>query len=286
MWIDYVQTDQLGGATDGGSGYTDPNSWVNILKTGNLLSEMALFGNTQATQRVKYAIEYMGRTWNNPSWDPGWGKGMSSQDYQSCFTTMKGFQALGITMIDTDGDTVPDTDWYADMSTAIVNSQNADGSWPSDNWGDPQLATCWALLTLEKAAPPALILDPPAALNPPGTDHTVTAIYKIGGVPQQGVTIEFEVIAGPNTGEMGSDVTDGNGEAKFTYTSDGTIGIDTIQATAVDAAGAPLVSVQALKEWGFGPQVPSMTEWGMLAAVVLLATAMVLALRRKEALRL
>jgi hypothetical protein len=198
---------------------------------------------------------------------------------------MKGFQALGITMLDIDGDTVPETDWYAEMATAIVNTQNADGSWP-DYWGDSQLATCWAMLTLEKAAPPALQLLPPYALNPPGGDHTVTAVYKIGGQGQSGVKIEFEVIAGPNTGETGSADTDGNGEAKFTYTSDGTIGIDTIQATAVDAAGAPLVSVQALKEWGFGPQVPSMTEWGMLAAVVLLATAMVLALRRKEALRL
>ena len=42
-------------------------------------------------------------------------------------------------------------DWYDDFATAIVTTQNADGSWPIDYWGNQVLSTEWALLTLEKA---------------------------------------------------------------------------------------------------------------------------------------
>jgi hypothetical protein len=170
------------------------------------------------------------------------------------------------------------------MADAIVNTQNADGSWPPDEYGDSQLATCWALLTLEKAAPPALLVLPPFDSNPPGTEHTVTAVYKIAGVPQEGVRVNFEVIAGPNTGESGSDVTDANGEATFTYTGTGGEGKDIIRATAVDQTGVPLVSAQAEKEWKIVVPVPGVTTWGILATVAILATSMVLVLRRRHAL--
>jgi len=283
FWIDYIQTDQGLGATSGGSGYTDPNNWVNMLKTGNLLSQMGLYGDTQATQRVKNAVDYMERSWNDTSasYEPGWkGPVGGHPDYQTTFTIMKGFQALGIETIDTGGGPFS---WYDEMADAIVNTQNADGSWPGTEYGDPQLSTCWALLTLEKAAPPALLLLPPYAINPPNTQHTVTAVYKIAGVPQAGVQINFEVIAGPNTGESGSDVTDANGEAMFSYTGSGGLGKDIIRATAVDGTGAPLVSSQAEKEWFAPPMVPGMTTWGIAATVI--ALALLMAVKRQRILK-
>ena len=149
-WINYIQNTG-GGSNDGGSGYTGPNSWVNILKTGHLLAQMALVGDTQATPRVQRAVAYIARHWNDANTDPGW-----RNHYQACFTTMKGFQSLGVTLIDVDGDLTPETDWYDEMSTMIVNTQNQDGSWPDDNWWGQRLASAWAMLTLEKAAPPAL----------------------------------------------------------------------------------------------------------------------------------
>jgi len=149
-WINYIQNTG-GGSNDGGSGYTGPNSWVNILKTGHLLAQMALVGDTQATPRVQRAVAYIARHWNDANTDPGW-----RNHYQTCFTTMKGFQSLGITLIDVDGDLAPETDWYDEMATMIVNTQNQDGSWPDDNWWGQRLASAWAMLTLEKAAPPAL----------------------------------------------------------------------------------------------------------------------------------
>jgi hypothetical protein len=148
-WVNYIQTS--GGPDDGGSGYEVPDNWVNILKTGHLLAQMALVGDTQATARVQRAVAYIARHWNDANTDPGW-----RNHYQTCFTTMKGFQSLGITLIDVDGDLTPETDWYDEMSTMIVNTQNQDGSWPADSWWGQRLASAWAMLTLEKAAPPAM----------------------------------------------------------------------------------------------------------------------------------
>jgi hypothetical protein len=187
---------------------------------------------------------------------------------------MKGFHALGITLIDVDGDLTPETDWYDEMSTMIVNTQNPDGSWPADYWWDETLASAWAMLTLEKAAPPALSLTPLFATNPGGTQHTVTATYKLAGVPQQDIQINFLVTAGPNVGEGGNSTTDVNGQASFTYTGDGGVGTDTIQATAVEQTGAPLVSAQATKDWteiAVGGEAYPINEIGLIAPWIALA---------------
>ena len=76
-------------------------------------------------------------------------------------------------------------------------------------------------------------LAPATAVNPPGTSHTVTATARSATkTPIPGVTIDFKVMTGPNAGKTGTDVTDGNGEATFTYqdTSAPPHGTDTIQA--------------------------------------------------------
>jgi hypothetical protein len=281
-FVTKVQDPVDGDSRDGGSWYVPENwDWVNILKTGNLLAEMALVGDNQSTQRVKDAVDYIERHWSDPDTDPGWGM-TGAVNYQACFTTMKGFQALGIELIDLDNNGVLETNWYDEMAERIVRTQNADGSWPWDNWGDTIMTTAWAMLTLEKATPPALSLVPPFDQNPVNTSHTVTATYKIGGVPQAGVTVNFAVTAGPNMGLNGSDITDANGEATFTYTGSGGTGMDTIRATAVDQSGVPLVSSTALKDWkSAGLQVPSMTDWGLLGIVVFMTVVMMISLRRK-----
>jgi len=152
-WIDYIQNDQgvaddgAENDPDGGSMYEGPDwMWVNILKTGNLLQEMCMVGDTAATLRVQYAVDYLVRHWNDPGadiYDEGW-----QNNYQATFTVMKGLTCLNI-------ETIGGIDWYDEMSDMIVATQNADGSWPSDGWGDPQLTTCWAMLMLQKVAPPS-----------------------------------------------------------------------------------------------------------------------------------
>ena len=75
-----------------------------------------------------------------------------------------------------------------------------------------------------------LDLAPPVDTNPEDTPHTVTAtVEDSDGDPVVGVTVEF-VVTGDNA-TTGDDVTDGNGEATFTYTG-ANDGVDTITAFA------------------------------------------------------
>ena len=152
LWIDYIQNDVDGDSWDGGSGYEHPESWVNILKTGNLIFEMTFYGDPLGTQRVQDALDYLGLTWNDPSQDPGWGNPAfgGPPHYQAMYAVMKGLEYRQIDMIDVGG---TDTDWYQEFADAIIATQQPDGSWSGDYWGGPQLATEWALLTLEKSIP-------------------------------------------------------------------------------------------------------------------------------------
>ncbi len=154
VWIDYIQNPVDGDPDDGGSGYTAPDNWVNMLKTGNLLYQMALVGYPAEDQRVIDAIDYQERRWDDANWDPGW-KGPSNMGddwahHQATFCIMKGFEAYGIDLIDLDDDDIPEFDWFDDISRRIVQTQNPNGSWFYDDWGDDILSTTWALLTLER----------------------------------------------------------------------------------------------------------------------------------------
>ena len=104
--------------------------------------------------------------------------------------------------------------------------------------------------------PPAtLTLAPKTASNPVGTQHTVTAtVTDAYGNPTPGITVRFSV-SGANSA-TGTDVTDANGKAIFSYI--GThAGTDTITAYAdtnnnnVKDAGEP--SDTASKTWTPGP---------------------------------
>ena len=75
-WIKTMQDPVNGDSDDGGSWYSldyifNP-SWVNLLKTGNLLQQMALYGDSVVTQRVKDALGYVCRHWSDANQDPGW----------------------------------------------------------------------------------------------------------------------------------------------------------------------------------------------------------------------
>ncbi|MBX5328628.1 MAG: carboxypeptidase-like regulatory domain-containing protein [Candidatus Bathyarchaeota archaeon] len=163
FWIDYIQNDVNGDDMDGGSGYDNPDSWVNILKTGTLLQEMAFVGDTLATPRVQDAIDYIERHWNDFGYDyygTGWKGNPLPNHKQAMYTTMKGFEAFNINLLDLDGDNTPEHDWFNEMADALLAEQFPAGNWNYDVWAyDYILPTCWALLTLEKAAPPVAKYD-------------------------------------------------------------------------------------------------------------------------------
>jgi len=173
IWIDNIQDDVgVGPVTDdGGSWYRPPGpyewSWVNILKTGNLIFEMALYGDDSSVTRVQDAVDYLERHWQDANNDPGWGYSLATANYQAMFTTMKGLEYMEIGELDT-GDGV-DEDWFnqeptdapsQDFASVIVAQQGtgtapAAGAWPITMWDDPDgiMSTAWAMLTLQKAAP-------------------------------------------------------------------------------------------------------------------------------------
>jgi hypothetical protein len=177
IYIDYIQNDVNGDTNDGGSGYDGPDSWVNVLKTGNLVFEMAFYGDTPDTQRVKDAVEYLERHWQDPLTDPGWGYSLAVANYQAKFLVEKGLTYMGITELDTDGDGI-DEDWFnqeppaipaQDLASVIVQQQQLpSGRWPNSDWdgeSDGLLSTAWAVLALEGFAPPAELRAPKAVFT-------------------------------------------------------------------------------------------------------------------------
>ncbi|NOQ37295.1 hypothetical protein GQ472_00275 [archaeon] len=153
-FIGCIQDPVNGDENDGGSWYRnigDTGIFIgtNILKTGNLIFEMAFVGDAPDAQRVTDATDYLARHWDDASGNnqpPGW-KGDPAQ-YQAMFTAMKGLEYMGI-------DTFDSIDWYQNFSDVIVAQQEADGSWisSSEGRGNPTIITTWALLTLEKSSP-------------------------------------------------------------------------------------------------------------------------------------
>jgi len=109
-------------------------------------------------------------------------------------------------------------------------------------------------------------LSPEEATNElPTPDHTVTATVAAGadgGVP--GVVVNFEVLSGPNVGAIGSDITDGNGEATFTYTATqglAGLGTDVIEACFGPDEQGDIVCDTATKIWeDTTPPVPDCLE--------------------------
>lgn len=154
-YINNIQDPVDGDSDDGGSWYTAYSEEIgtNILKTGNLIFEMAFVGDTPDTQRVINALDYLERHWGDASganYPPGW-DGNPAQ-YQTMFCAMKGLEYAGI-------NTFNSIDWFEDFAEKIVAQQwtvaGPDyGSWQSSSGrGNPTIITAWALLTLEKVAP-------------------------------------------------------------------------------------------------------------------------------------
>ena len=144
-WVDLIQDDASGGSIYSPQ-YSNP--WINTLKTGNLLFEMAFVGDKENTPRVQDAVTYIQNTWNasgGSTSQPGW----KPNNFQAMYTMMKGFTALGIDEINVGGP----MDWYAEFAEAI-NASKIGGPgmyyWPPAAWTDNYLSTVFALLTLEK----------------------------------------------------------------------------------------------------------------------------------------
>lgn len=121
-------------------------------------------------------------------------------------------------------------------------------------------------------------------LGTPGQTHTVTAKVEAGvdgGV--SGVSVNFEVISGPNVGTSGSGITGGNGEATFTYTAVqgmAGMGTDVIEACFTHPQGDEVCD-QATKDWVVEP-VPTLTPIGLVALFGLISVIAISKIGKRE----
>jgi hypothetical protein len=91
-------------------------------------------------------------------------------------------------------------------------------------------------------------LTPLTATNPLGTPHTVTARVLENNQPVANKLVTFMVNSGPHAGTTGTDTTDANGEATFTYI--GLVaGTDILQARYIGPQGTEQLSNTVEKIW-------------------------------------
>lgn len=116
---------------------------------------------------------------------------------------------------------------------------NATFSYTGDNPGSDTIeatvagtpASDTATAQWAEAVPTTLTLSPADAERSVGQTHTLTAEVRDQlDRPLEGETVAFEVTAGPHSNESGSDVTDADGNATFSYVGTDP-GVDTIEAT-------------------------------------------------------
>ena len=107
-----------------------------------------------------------------------------------------------------------------------------------------------------------VLLDPPAAENPAGTKHTVTAtVLFTTRQPAVGVVVRFDVFSPSGFTASGSCVTDANGQCSFTYQGPNQPDVNTIQACA-EMPGFPANCGFATKVWLLPASTPGKVTGG------------------------
>ena len=108
-----------------------------------------------------------------------------------------------------------------------------------------------------KGAPADCTLTPLRSTNNVGGTHTVTAlVISTNGLPAAGVSVEFDILSGPNSPLSQTSATDAGGHAIFTYTSDGGEGIDRIRAAGTLGNAFTCFSTQV---WVMPTSIPTIT---------------------------
>ncbi|MDX1251107.1 MAG: Ig-like domain-containing protein [Gammaproteobacteria bacterium] len=145
----------------------------------------------------------------------------------------------------------------------IYNGLDVDYMYPdSSDKGTLELQKIWVQELQQPMNPSGLpcgvtavgiTLNPATATNTTGASHTVTAEMKdLLGTPMVGTLVTFSVKTGPNAGATGTCSpadckTDSTGKVSFTYASNGTPGIDEIDACYTNSQ--QVCSQTVTKEW-------------------------------------
>jgi hypothetical protein len=104
-----------------------------------------------------------------------------------------------------------------------------------------------------------IVLAPASAINPVGSQHTVTATMQDSlGRPVKDRLVTFTVKKGPHAGLTDTAFTGPDGKARFTYTGNSP-GVDNIEAQALDQAGKALVSNIVVSEFFIANEPPTIS---------------------------
>jgi len=169
-WIAYIQN------PNGGSGYDNPNTYVNVSKTGGLLAEMYFagvdLGDTAydtSHPDVQAALAFIDDRWQNGPSSTWYGN--FAHPY-AMWSAYKGLEVMigledtaWITNLHAAGVIDPEDtwNWWEDYCEWLVNNQTASGYWDGypPNW-NAYLATPWNIniLAATEVAPPPPIPEP------------------------------------------------------------------------------------------------------------------------------
>jgi len=192
-YTSFIQNTATGDWKDGGSGYQNPEQYVNMAKTGGLLLELAVLDKPLSDPAVQAALGYMNSMvtfdhWNQgpTMWPDQWYGGHMNNPY-AMWAVYKALQTYGLMTTGPDGILVgtgidsansvtigfdggpfytsAGDDWYSQYCDHLVNWQNGDGSWSGYSYYTGALATGWYINILNATgAPPSDIIPAPGAL--------------------------------------------------------------------------------------------------------------------------
>lgn len=215
---------------DSGDGDAGPNNRQNFPELTSATTSggsTIIQGKLNSTPNTSFTLEFFSNTVCDPS------------------NHGEGEKFLGSTTVTTDG--IGNACYTVGLSTTVTEGQfiTATATDPAGNTSE--FSQC-----IQIGPPvPACSLAPATTTNLVGTNHTVTATVTINGVTACGVTVNFNVTAGPNVGKSGTDTSKASGQASFTYTGSGGGGTDTIQASG--SVGGNAFSCTATKTWNQPP---------------------------------
>ncbi|ABE52882.1 Ig-like domain-containing protein [Methanococcoides burtonii] len=125
-----------------------------------------------------------------------------------------------------------------------------------------------------------ILLSPDSAINNLGESHEVTAtVQDDNGAAVTGTMVHFEIASGPNAGTTADVLTDTNGEASFSFTSQ-SVGTDVIVASFFNSQQELVLSNEVTKKWIVSEEIPEFPTIALPVMAVL--GLMFLTMRRRE----
>ncbi len=116
---------------------------------------------------------------------------------------------------------------------------------------------------------------------------------EIDGIPEQGGLITFEIISGPNAGEMSDPnngecstnddcTTDADGQVSWTYKGGKIPGTDTIVASFFDEEFQVSIESNLVEKIWESIPIPTLSKWGLIAMAAILGIVGFMVMRRRK----